>query len=430
MQGESKKTQSGAYRFGSFELHPSERQLYSKNERVALTPKAFDALLLLVANAERLVRKDELIHALWPDTFVEEANLTNIIVTLRKILGRTAIETVWKFGYRFSLPVIGEPGIDPDIYATFVHAKQTFAVRSVESAASARDLFALCVTKDPTFAAAWAWLGRCYRFLEKFGVNPSVNVDLARAAFERALAIDPHLAAAHQFYTQLQADMGQAQAAMMRLATRIAQRGEEAESYAALVQVLRFCGLLEESVAAHERAIRLDPSVPSSVTHTFFLLGNFQATLATYPAVKGYLDLAALAGLGETDRARSLLRERLQSPAQSPLTAAMLDTLLSALESRGDDVVRVIRNTDLGRDPESHFYLARHCGMVAAADEAIRLVADARQRGFMCSYALRHHAAFAPIRHLPQFRSEIDHAVALEDVSRRSFASVGIVARP
>src|SRR5688572_7711713 len=110
MQGKSKNIQTPpaeVYRFGAFELHPAERQLSRRGKRVALAPKAFDALLLLVQNAERLVRKDDLMRALWPDTFVEEANLTNLVVALRKTLGKTAIETVSKYGYRFVVPVAG-----------------------------------------------------------------------------------------------------------------------------------------------------------------------------------------------------------------------------------------------------------------------------------------------------------------------------------
>ena len=63
----------------------------------------FDALLLLVRNAEHLVSKRELMDALWPSTFVTEANLTNMIVSLRKIVARDSIQTVSKHGYRFYL---------------------------------------------------------------------------------------------------------------------------------------------------------------------------------------------------------------------------------------------------------------------------------------------------------------------------------------
>jgi hypothetical protein len=108
----NQRTGAGAYRFGDFDLFPSERQLRRRQRSVRIAPKEFDALLLFVQNAERLVRREQLIEALWPETFVSEANLTNIIVVLRKILGRSAIQTVSKFGYRFCLPVVGEPGIE------------------------------------------------------------------------------------------------------------------------------------------------------------------------------------------------------------------------------------------------------------------------------------------------------------------------------
>src|SRR5687768_12361931 len=89
------------YRFGPFELHPEDRLLKRAGEPVAISPKAFDALLMFVRQSERLVRKSDLMDALWPDTFVNEANLTNIVGALRKVLGAEAIRTVSKHGYRF-----------------------------------------------------------------------------------------------------------------------------------------------------------------------------------------------------------------------------------------------------------------------------------------------------------------------------------------
>jgi DNA-binding winged helix-turn-helix (wHTH) protein len=422
MQGNSKEIQS-AYRFGVFELHPSERQLYRKGKRVALPPKAFDALLRLVTNAERLVRKDELMRALWPDTFVEEANLTNTVVTLRKVLGKTAIETVSKFGYRFTLPVTGEPGVDARVYATFVRAKQTFAARA-DAVRAARDLFLLCVTQDPEFAPAWAWLGRCYRFLHKFGVDPALNLELARAAFDRALAIDAHLAAAHQFLTNFQADTGQARDAMVRLRRRIAERGGEAESYAGLVQTLRFCGLLRESIAAHERAMALDPGIATGVAHTYFLLGDYNATLAHYPpGARIYLDVAAMAALGSTEQAKAKARERLEPGAAGRFTVLLLSTLLAAIEQRRDEVLRTIDATPITHEPEALFYLARHCSMVSAANEAIGLIQRARTEGFVSSHALQYQSGFERIRDDAAFRSEIDQAIALEDEARRAYTA-------
>jgi DNA-binding winged helix-turn-helix (wHTH) protein len=75
------------YEFGPFRLDPAERKLLRGNEMVALTPKAFDTLHLLVRNSGHLLEKDELIRMLWPDTFVEEGSLSNHIFVVAKGIG-------------------------------------------------------------------------------------------------------------------------------------------------------------------------------------------------------------------------------------------------------------------------------------------------------------------------------------------------------
>ena len=140
-----------------------------------------------------------------------------------------------------------------------------------------------------------------------------MNLDLAQAALRRALAIDPHLACAHNFYTALQVDLGESRAAALRLVDRLLARGDEPESYAGLVQALRVCGMIEESLAAHHRAAALDPAIVTSVTHTHFLRCDYHATTDTYTGTRYYLDAAAWAALHDVNRATSLLRERLMS---------------------------------------------------------------------------------------------------------------------
>jgi DNA-binding winged helix-turn-helix (wHTH) protein/lipoprotein NlpI len=94
-----------SYRFGSFVLNVLERQLLDHENAVSLTPKAFDLLVYLVRRAGHLVVKDELMRSIWPDSFVEEGNLTRTIHSLRKALAETDnnkfIETVPTKGYRF-----------------------------------------------------------------------------------------------------------------------------------------------------------------------------------------------------------------------------------------------------------------------------------------------------------------------------------------
>lgn len=94
------------YEFGAFRIDVAERLLLRGGEVVPLTPKAFDTLLVLVERSGRLVEKDELMRRLWPDTFVEEANLAHNISLLRKAFGDGAgdskfIQTVPRRGYRW-----------------------------------------------------------------------------------------------------------------------------------------------------------------------------------------------------------------------------------------------------------------------------------------------------------------------------------------
>jgi DNA-binding winged helix-turn-helix (wHTH) protein/TolB-like protein/Tfp pilus assembly protein PilF len=98
------------YEFGEFRLEPDERLLARNSQPIPLAPKAFDLLVLLVQNSGRLVTKDQIMQAVWPRSFVEEANLTVTVSTLRKALGNKErgsehIETVPKGGYRFVAPV-------------------------------------------------------------------------------------------------------------------------------------------------------------------------------------------------------------------------------------------------------------------------------------------------------------------------------------
>lgn len=94
------------YEFGPFRLSLIEHLLYQGPEVVPLKPKVFDTLLLLVESRGRVMSKDELIQALWPDSFVEENSLTQNISLLRRALGggtsgRQYVETIPKRGYRF-----------------------------------------------------------------------------------------------------------------------------------------------------------------------------------------------------------------------------------------------------------------------------------------------------------------------------------------
>ena len=139
----------------------------------------------------------------------------------------------------------------------------------------ARDLYLQCLQADPHYAPAWARLGRVYHVIGKYR---GTSEDYARSegALNRALELNPDLSIADRFYAQLEVgDLGRAQEAMVRLVRRASSRGSDPELFAALVPACRYCGLLRHSLAAYERATRLDPNIRTSVQHTFFMLGDY-----------------------------------------------------------------------------------------------------------------------------------------------------------
>ena len=114
---------SNLYRFGQFVLDPGRRTLSREDSPVSLTPKAFDVLHFLAQNPNRLVTKEELLQAVWGDTFVEEGNLTQYISHLRKALGDNGtdtrlIVTIARKGYQFTPGVTVAEAADSANYPT------------------------------------------------------------------------------------------------------------------------------------------------------------------------------------------------------------------------------------------------------------------------------------------------------------------------
>src|SRR5262245_51647931 len=93
-------------RFGPFVLDPDMRELLRGTEPVALSPKAFELLTILVAGRPKAISKNDLQERLWPSTFVVEKNLANLVAEIRDAIGDDAanprfIRTIRRFGYAF-----------------------------------------------------------------------------------------------------------------------------------------------------------------------------------------------------------------------------------------------------------------------------------------------------------------------------------------
>jgi len=131
--------QPSAYEFGEFRIEAGKRLLLRDGAPVPLTPKAFDTLLHLVQNRQRIVEKDELMQVIWPDTTVEENNLNQNISTLRRVLGESRgenryIATIPGKGYRFIADVDGRGSLPAAVHA--LPERVTLAVLPFENLSS------------------------------------------------------------------------------------------------------------------------------------------------------------------------------------------------------------------------------------------------------------------------------------------------------
>jgi DNA-binding winged helix-turn-helix (wHTH) protein len=125
------------YEFGPFRLDPGRQLLLRDGQPVPLTSKVFETLLALVQRGDQLVSKDELMKLLWPDTFVEESNLTQHISMLRKALGESPqdhlyIVTMPGRGYRFAQKA-REVSDSGDLLVQQSHSVQTVTVEETKS---------------------------------------------------------------------------------------------------------------------------------------------------------------------------------------------------------------------------------------------------------------------------------------------------------
>src|SRR5688500_18186496 len=161
-----------AYEFGPYRLEASTRRLARGDELVPLTPKAFDILLALVERRDRVVDKTELMKIVWPDSFVEEANLSQTIFVLRKTLGDAAdggqyIETVPRRGYRFVADV-----------RAIAAAKQTVVPPASPAPASNRRTawWTIAAAAAVLLIVAWRWPATTDAPIRSIAVLPLANL--------------------------------------------------------------------------------------------------------------------------------------------------------------------------------------------------------------------------------------------------------------
>jgi serine/threonine protein kinase/tetratricopeptide (TPR) repeat protein len=312
---------------------------------------------------------------------------------------------------------------DAKAFEYYLRANQITIVRTLENMRIARELYLECLEADPNYAPAWARLGRVNHFLQKFGDESDQDLT-ADEPFQKAFTLNPDLASAHNLYTAIECDQGQALTAMLRLLKRASFRRNDADLFAGLVQACRYCGVLEASVAAHVRARYLDAHMVTSVSHTYFLLGRYQSTIDSYGTKGGYyLDCAALAALGKRDIALRKLREREAASGSSAAVKAIMESLKYYLEGNLEECLRAV---DAGkehtrRDPESLYYMGRQLAQISAVERAVQTLSEVVQRGYLCGFALRNDPCFAVLGSSSKYSGVLDLAERRYQDAHRAF---------
>jgi DNA-binding winged helix-turn-helix (wHTH) protein len=429
---------AAAYRFGRFRVDPREQRLTRDGEPIPITPRVFDTLVVFLRSPGRLLTKEELLAAVWPDAAVEEANLTVNVSTLRRLLAAddapACIETVPRRGYRFILPVEVEAGGDvaggarsdkpSTARAEELYARANQAEHEADHWETARDLYQACVEEAPDFAPAWARLARCHRLIAKFTPTHALRAfarGQAQAAFERALALAPSLPLTHSLYAQLEVDLGRAPETITPLLRLVERHGPDATVFAGLVHALRFCGLLEASRAAHDRARAIDPTVVTSVAHTCWLLGDYEMALRETAGDIGYMPGLALASMGREADAIAALRWR-ERDTRDNRARAFLVSLRALLEGHRDESLAALRRAaeDLA-DPEALFYIARTYAYLDERDDALAALARVVDEGFFCAPGFESDPWLHRLREDVRFGAIVERAMARHQDAARAF---------
>ena len=287
----------------------------------------------------------------------------------------------------------------------------------------ARDLYERCLAEDPSYAPAWARLGRINHVMAKYlESGPNDGFVRAEAAFKRALELNPDHPMAHKLYAQLEADLGRAADAMARLVGRA--RTADAELMAGLVNACRYCGLLDASVASHARARQFDARIKTSVPHTWFMQGDYERVAAMPIAEYPYIAALSLGALGRANEALPALRQ-LESTNQTRLRNFII-AARTLLEGKTADSVAVgIRTASSGfRDPEGRFYLARHLAHLESVDPALALLEQVIADGFFCYPVLERDPWLDSLRSRPAFTRMLRRAEAQHRDAAKSFAQL------
>jgi serine/threonine protein kinase len=310
----------------------------------------------------------------------------------------------------------------PTVYQLYLRANE--CSREWENLPAAIQLYEDCVRLDPRYAPAWARLGRARWLCDKYTLGSAEGLRSADDAFQKAFELSPGLPLAHHFYTYLQVDQGRSMQSLQRLLDLSSRRHSDPELFAALAHVCRYCGLLQPALFAHHEARRLDPQVPTTLNHTYFMLGDYERALQASQHDFGYGTALTLALLDRTADAIAMLRQQ-EEFSRWRLGKLFLTSMRALLEGNREESLQasgeLVRATF--RDPEGLYYQARQLSYLGADDLALEMFRRAVDHGFFCYQAFVRDPWLDRLRGKPAFPAIMQKASHLHQEALRIFRS-------
>ena len=440
---------SESFEFGEFLLDVGERKLVRRDgvTNGTLPEKAFQTLVHLVRNGGMLVTKKELLHAVWPDTIVEENNLGKAVHAIRQCLGEKSgeqkyIETVPKHGYRFiaevrrvsfdkdPLTLEAEHAVSSPIgspaYDLYLRGKVKAGSENRDDTEAAIKVLEAAVAIDPNLAGAYAQLARAYNTLAfKFSSDKQAKVyhENAEVAILKALTLDPKLAEGHFargliLWTKTKGFPHEQAIQSYKRALELDP--EDDETHHQLSMVYSHIGLLEEAQTTIRRALEINPNN----TMARFRIGLYNAYEGKFddamnvfktiprdvsPLLIDRCMADVLVQVGRVNEAEEIVGRYLeQHPKDEGGSFTSVKALLLAKKGNVQDADTAIeRAVELGQG-FGHFHHTAHniasaCAAMNRPEDAVQWLESAADDGFPNLTYFAIDPNLDAIRHYPRF---------------------------
>ena len=319
---------------------------------------------------------------------------------------------------------------DPRAYELYLRANEL--ARTYDGLIGRATLYQQCLELDPGFAPAWAHLGRCHRVIGKF----IDGLQTARHAPRRRFAAPSISTLACRWRTS---STPTSRPTSVRRSGRSCaccgeanRHGNDPELFAGLVHACRYCGLFDQSIAAHAEARRLDPNVPTGLEQTLLMTGDIERLLAVEPPPLGAggdegIRIIGLGLAGRRDEAHRALLDMRNAP-RIAVFQTWADYLMDWLDRRPADMLvglAGISTLKIQDDPEAIFLEGWLLCDVGEYDQGLGYLRRAVAKGYFVAPTLSGSPQFDALRSHPEFQALLAEAEAGRQRALAAFREAG-----